>query len=454
MSYYYENDPTQVKANLQSTVSYLLSLHKNEAEWNLLGLRVIGHVDALPIPDGNYDYGDVYTIGTEAPYDLWVFTRADAAHQADYWFNLGKFPQPGPQGPPGPGLATIISADTGTAQEVVYDTTTGATITSNATLDYRDKDSSTGYKTQDFELTTKLPMEPGKYVKMDSTSNNNALSIGVDDVALGLDFWKVNKTAVNTAPLWIASLGTQDYAETTSEANGGTFAYRDSGGSIKFHNVYLRNALIDINGGSVSYANQICRTANPTYSEKTIEKTSTNTGTITAALLKEFQTYPQLHIIYDNQLYYRMDPLEAPDGTISFIHIDAVNSGNYKATGKCFSITVSTRAWQVVDLDFTNQSNILYNHLIIISDGVTGNTITATIVSSKSTAYTVDQLITRLGSQLVIGTITIKNGDTSTIYATNMDADTGSKTIRVDYNNTRVQLTPDRITLHDIIRTI
>ena len=58
-----------------------------------------------------------------------------------------------------------------------------------------------------------------------------------------------------------------------------------------------------------------------------------------------------------------MDPKSAPNDTINFIHIDSIDDGNggHKATGKLFSVTVSTRAWKVVDLDFGGK---VYKHAI------------------------------------------------------------------------------------------
>ena len=49
----------------------------------------------------DWEYGDAYAIGTEAPYTLYILTREDANHVSDYWFNIGQFPMPGPQGPQG-----------------------------------------------------------------------------------------------------------------------------------------------------------------------------------------------------------------------------------------------------------------------------------------------------------------------------------------------------------------
>lgn len=74
------------------------------------GIKVIGQVDSaedLPDPD-EYDgeYGDAFVVGTEAPYDYYIFTRAFEGDPTPQWFDLGVFPQPGPQGPQGATGAT------------------------------------------------------------------------------------------------------------------------------------------------------------------------------------------------------------------------------------------------------------------------------------------------------------------------------------------------------------
>ena len=71
------------------------------------GIKVIGQLnssDLLPIPD-TYDgeYGDAYVVGTEAPYNIWIFTRPDpdSGHNTDYWLDIGNIAIVGPEGPTG-----------------------------------------------------------------------------------------------------------------------------------------------------------------------------------------------------------------------------------------------------------------------------------------------------------------------------------------------------------------
>lgn len=66
------------------------------------GIRVIGQTSRPPQLDGyvGTEYGDAYAVGTEAPYDIYIWTRADAnsGHPTDYWFNIGPLAVVGPQG--------------------------------------------------------------------------------------------------------------------------------------------------------------------------------------------------------------------------------------------------------------------------------------------------------------------------------------------------------------------
>lgn len=73
---------------------------------NDYGLRIIGTVpEASNLPDpSSYDgkYGDCYAVGTIDNYSIYIFTRPLSGEGSAQWFNLGKFPAPGPRGPKGP----------------------------------------------------------------------------------------------------------------------------------------------------------------------------------------------------------------------------------------------------------------------------------------------------------------------------------------------------------------
>ena len=384
MAYIYEQDVKKVGGNLQKTVAYLLSLHKNEYEWNLLGIRTVGVKESLPIPDGTYDYGDAYMIGNKIDgFELWIYTRADEYHAEAYWFDVGKFPKPGPQGPKGDGLEQITKWANGTVSNVTYDTTDGAKVIQKSTVDYTDStDGST--KHQQFDTTTTLPIVPGKYISMDATSDNKKMEVKVDDTALALDYWKIQKTPVNTTPIWVAATGAPDYASVTDEAMPGSFAYRDRNGDSSFYKVKV-NRLATTAG---EYDMPIQAAYYGGFSDGfTVEKTPTDTGTLTAVLFSTIRAYPNAGLKYNNQSYIRMDPTNAPDGTLNYIHLDSIEDGNggYKATGKCFSITVSTREWQVVDLDFGGSTRTTHN--LTLADSSTGTLIYFSLTNNRPETY-------------------------------------------------------------------
>lgn len=69
------------------------------------GIAIVGQVDDVSdLPDpATYEgeYGDAYIVGTEQPYEYYIFTRAFEGQENPSWFDLGQFPVPGPQGPQG-----------------------------------------------------------------------------------------------------------------------------------------------------------------------------------------------------------------------------------------------------------------------------------------------------------------------------------------------------------------
>lgn len=66
------------------------------------GIRVIGQLDSVEeLPESASQFGDAYAVGTEPPYNMYIWTRTDETGEEGEWFNIGLFPVPGPQGPAG-----------------------------------------------------------------------------------------------------------------------------------------------------------------------------------------------------------------------------------------------------------------------------------------------------------------------------------------------------------------
>lgn len=99
------------------------------------------------------------------------------------------------------------------------------------------------------------------------------------------------------------------------------------------------------------------------------------------------KAYPNAGLKYDNQSYVRMDPQNAPNGTLNYIHLDSIEdeNGGYKATGKCFSITDSTREWQVFDLDFGGSTRTTHN--LTLTDSSTGMYIYFSLTNNRPETY-------------------------------------------------------------------
>ena len=102
----FRNLQEQVKKNMDDIMFIL----QEEGVLNEFGIKVVGQeedVADLPTVEdykeetADWAYGDAYAIGTEAPYELYILTRANGTHPDDYWFNIGEFPMPGPQGETG-----------------------------------------------------------------------------------------------------------------------------------------------------------------------------------------------------------------------------------------------------------------------------------------------------------------------------------------------------------------
>lgn len=375
MAFNYENDVKRLGGNLQTTVAYLLSLHKNEYEWNLLGIKVVGHVDALPIPDGTYEYGDAYTVGTAAPYDMWIYTRADEFHSEAYWFNIGKFPAPGPQGPKGDGWETAQLFQEGITTNLTYDSTNGGKNESISSMTY--VDSTTGHRlTKNFQMVSRLPIIPGKYVSIDATEDNKKIKVKVDENALGLDFYKITKGDTANVPAYSPTNGVFALPYSYHD-KGSSLVRRGIAGEAKF-SYGIFGSWHDINTNNVLEFSQINKQVG--YGKGIIEITTqtSDEGSISILDLHSLKTCPQLIIVYRGKAYYRMDPImpSSNTGIINFVHLDTVQDGSegYKTTGKCFNLNLGSRAWKVFDLDFGGK---VYQHAICFEVTGAGTSSTA-----------------------------------------------------------------------------
>ena len=211
--------------------------------------------------------------------------------------------------------------------------------------------------------------------------NGQTYLVKVDDATLAQDYIKLDKTKNSVIPEFFQGKIQWDILTTGLGAN--TVVQRATDSSTFLSKLYVdKIATIsndyEVPTQAITYGG---------YSDGfTIEKTATDTGTLTVGVLDAIKSYPNAGLKYDNQSYIRMDPTNAPDGTINFIHIVSIEAGDtYKPTGKCFSITVSTREWKVVDIDFGGSSRTTHN--LTLNDSATGTSIYFSLTNNRPETY-------------------------------------------------------------------
>ena len=115
----YRNLEEQVEKNKNDIISII----NEQGTLNQFGIKVVGQVEYLndlPTPEEyeqsnpNFEYGDAYAVGIQAPYSLYILTRANANKPNDYWFEIGQFPMPGPEGKAGESADITIESTTTT----------------------------------------------------------------------------------------------------------------------------------------------------------------------------------------------------------------------------------------------------------------------------------------------------------------------------------------------------
>ena len=86
--------------NLEDQVGYLTDAFHSGKLIDELGIKVLGVYPTIALAKvgipGPYEYGDAFEIGSNAPYNLYIYTR-----NIEDFFDFGPFPAPGPQGEKG-----------------------------------------------------------------------------------------------------------------------------------------------------------------------------------------------------------------------------------------------------------------------------------------------------------------------------------------------------------------
>lgn len=121
--------------NLEDQVEYLTAAFHSGKLIDELGIKVQGVYTTLAAAKvaypGPYEYGDAFSIGTAAPYNLYIYTR-----NIEDFFDFGPFPAQGPIGKtPNVSATASVESDTGTPQVFVTKSGSDEEVTFN--FDFR-----------------------------------------------------------------------------------------------------------------------------------------------------------------------------------------------------------------------------------------------------------------------------------------------------------------------------
>ena len=92
--------------NLEEQVGFLTEAYDANRVVAEFGINVMGTLPSQEDLPANYNgnYGDAFAVGTEPPFDFYIWTRPNPSVGKDepYWFYIGELAIVGPQGPAGP----------------------------------------------------------------------------------------------------------------------------------------------------------------------------------------------------------------------------------------------------------------------------------------------------------------------------------------------------------------
>ena len=339
----YRNLQEQVGKNKEDIEAF----KKGQRVLTQFGIKVVGHVDqSTDIPtvneykasNPNWDYGDAFAVGTITPYQLYLLTRADENTTTDYWFNIGIFPAPGPQGPQGatgPQGPQGLQGPQGNRGPQGYQGIQGQT-------------GATG------------PQGPQGLQGPQGPKGDSAFVV------------TIKGEIANVSELPVASANTVHDGYIWYDADGDSNLYvtYDVNGSYSWHNVgaiafggdYVSQAAYDSDKQSIPnnivLSNDTIKLSSPggivgTGIDTVLEITApagTTSGTLTEAQLQALQTNSMLRIKLNNEYYYLNDDESTP-GMIVYSHTGYDTSGK----DKYFAVTVATRAWSLTTIEFQSK---------------------------------------------------------------------------------------------------
>ncbi len=167
-----------IQEQVQKNKSDIAALRNVETVLNEFGITVLGRVDTeTEIPEGTYQYGDAYLVGTEEPYDMYIFTRDDADGE---FVNIGPINITGPQGPKGDTGETGPKGDTGATGATgngIYTITKTATVgnVDTYTISYTDGTSTTFNVTNGINGQNGADGDPGESFMIMGTISSTSL---------------------------------------------------------------------------------------------------------------------------------------------------------------------------------------------------------------------------------------------------------------------------------------
>ena len=404
------------KVNLQAAVGYLISLHDNEVDWNLLGIKVIGHIDALPIPEGTYEYGDAYMVGTKTPYDMYIYTRPDGnVHTEGYWFPVGKFPMPGPAGKDG-SLADI-TASTTTNNVVTYDSTDGANIVGTTNISFKNSAGET--QTSSYQNEFYVPIAPGdEYLTMDSDAGNTKVEIKLDKPSLALDFYEVNKTSNGTTsvPAWDGTkIVSIPYNKNEFAPLKNALVKTGSRGEMSINRIYFPNVNYEGDSSAIIFSGKtygIERMFLDLWTKDLeIATSSSNSGTLSAGDVWRVNNAKNINILYRGYSHVRQSPIKST-GIIRYVSTECFDNTMIVRT---FNINAQSGNWAWIETSFyPTYKHTTQMHVVIPGDDDYYLTIFTT--DKHGAMYNLNSASTLLDNIGTAGTIAYKQNTANGVY--------------------------------------